>query len=119
MITINNVLNLDIVADAGDDRIVNEDKTITLDGSRSHDPENQPLNYSWIQLDGETVTINTSNSVTTTFTSPMVENGEIKVLTFELTVFDNNGRSNSDTVTMTVDPINAPPEATVTAMQLP
>ena len=119
MITINNVLNLDIVADAGDDRIVNEDKTITLDGSRSYDPENQPLNYSWIQLDGETVTINNSNSVTTTFTSPMVENGEIKVLTFELTVFDNNGRSASDNVTITVDPINAPPEATITAIQLP
>ena len=72
MITINNVLNLDIVADAGDDRIVNEDRTITLDGSRSYDPENQPLKYSWVQLEGETVSINNANSITPTFTSPMV-----------------------------------------------
>ena len=119
MIGVNNVLNLDIVADAGDDRIVGENRTITLDGSRSYDPEKQPLQYSWIQLDGETVTINNANSVTPTFTSPAVENGEIKVLTFELTVFDDNGRSDSDTVTITVDPINAPPEADVTAIQLP
>ena len=119
MVTVNNVLNLDIVADAGDDRIVNEDRTITLDGNRSYDPENQPLKYSWIQLEGETVSINNANGITPTFTSPIVVNGEIKILTFELTVFDDNGRSDSDTVTITVDPINAPPEATVTAKQLP
>ncbi|MGI9566564.1 MAG: PKD domain-containing protein [Nitrosopumilus sp.] len=119
MVTINNLLNLDIVADAGDDRIVNENRTITLDGSRSYDPENQPLKYSWIQLDGESVSLNDANSVTPTFTSPGVQNGEIKVLTFELTVFDDNDRSDYDTVTITVDPINAPPEAAVTAKQLP
>ena len=117
-VTVNNVLNLDIVADAGDDRIVDEDKIITLDGSRSYDPENQPLNYSWVQLTGETIQLSDPTSVTPTFTSPIVKNGEIKVLTFELTVSDNNGRSASDTVTITVDPINAPPEATVTARQI-
>ncbi|MGB0855804.1 MAG: PKD domain-containing protein, partial [Nitrosopumilus sp.] len=117
-VTVNNVLNLDIVADAGDDRIVDEDKIITLDGSRSYDPENQPLNYSWVQLTGETIQLSDPASITPTFTSPIVKNGEIKVLTFELTVSDNNGRSASDTVTITVDPINAPPEATVTARQI-
>ena len=52
------------------------------------------------------------------FTSPSVVNGEIKVLVFELLVFDDNERSDTDTVTVTVDPVNAPPEVTVKAKQL-
>ena len=118
MVTINNLLNLDIVADAGDDRIVNENRSISLDGSGSYDPENQPLKYSWAQLSGESVSLNNVNSVTPSFTSPTVKNGEIKVLEFELTVSDDNGRVDSDTVVITVDPINAPPEATATAKQI-
>ncbi|MGH1566108.1 MAG: REJ domain-containing protein [Nitrosopumilus sp.] len=46
-ISVHNTLTLDIVADAGDDKIVDENQTLSLDGSGSHDPENQPLNYSW------------------------------------------------------------------------
>jgi hypothetical protein len=117
-VTVYNTLTLDIIADAGDDRIINENKFISLDGSASYDPENQPLKYSWTQLSGESVSLDNTNNITPNFTSPFVENGEIKILTFELTVFDNNGRVDSDTVTITVDPINAPPEATVTARQI-
>jgi hypothetical protein len=47
----------------------------------------------------------------------MVVNGEVKVLVFELKVFDDNGRESTDTVTITVDPINAPPEAFASAKQ--
>jgi hypothetical protein len=117
-VTVYNTLTLDIIADAGDDRIVNENKFISLDGSASYDPENQPLKYSWTQLSGESVSLDNTNNITPNFTSPFVENGEIKILTFELTVSDNNGRVDSDTVTIMVDPINAPPEATVTARQI-
>ena len=117
-VTVHNTLTLDIVADAGDDRIVDENQTLSLDGSGSHDPENQPLNYSWVQLSGESVSLSSTSSITPSFTSPSVANGEIKVLTFELTVSDDNNRSDSDTVTITVDPINAPPQATATAKQI-
>ena len=117
-VTVLNTLTLDIVADAGDDRIVDENRTISLDGSGSHDPENQPLTYTWTQLSGESVSLSNVNSITPSFTSPTVVNGQIKILTFELVVSDDNGRSDSDTVTITVDPINAPPEATATAIQL-
>ena len=117
-VSVMNTLTLDIVADAGDDRIVNENKSISLDGSGSHDPENQVLTYTWSQLSGETVSLSNVNSITPSFMSPAVANGEIKVLEFKLTVSDDNERMDSDTVIITVDPVNAPPEATVTARQL-
>ena len=117
-VTVYNTLTLDIVADAGDDRIVNENRNISLDGSASFDPENQPLQYSWAQLSGESVSLDDSSSITPSFRTPSVLNGQIKVLEFELTVFDSNGRSDVDTVVITVDPINAPPEVEVTAKQL-
>ncbi len=117
-VTVYNTLTLDIVADAGDDRIVNENRNLSLDGSGSFDPENQPLQYSWVQLSGESVSLDDSSSITPSFRTPSVINGQIKILEFELTVFDSNGRSDMDTVVITVDPVNAPPEVEVTAKQL-
>jgi len=116
-VTVVNTLNLDIVADAGQDRIVNENVKVSLDGSASYDPENQSISYQWTQVSGEKVTLSSATTAKPSFTSPTVANGEIKVLTFELKVFDNNGRSAVDTVTITVDPINSPPEATASARQ--
>ncbi|PIN82319.1 MAG: hypothetical protein COV65_07025, partial [Nitrosopumilales archaeon CG11_big_fil_rev_8_21_14_0_20_33_24] len=58
-----------------------------------------------------------ASSVTTSFTSPIVANNEVKVLVFELRVYDDNGREATDTVTITVDPVNAPPEAIASAKQ--
>ena len=117
-VSVFNVLSGNIVADAGDDRIVNENRSLSLDGSGSYDEENQILSYSWTQISGESVVLDDSNAVTPAFKSPSVVNGEIKVLVFELTVFDDNDRSDTDTVTVTVDPVNAPPEVTVKAKQL-
>ena len=116
-VTVVNTLNLDIVADAGQDRIVNENVKVSLDGSASYDPENQSISYQWTQVSGEKVTLSSATTAKPSFTSPTVANGEIKVLVFELKVFDNNGRSAVDTVTITVDPINSPPEATASARQ--
>jgi hypothetical protein len=112
-----NTLNLPIVADAGPDRMVNEKVNVSLDGSKSNDPEGQPLSYLWTQVSGETVKLSSTSSVKPSFTSPMVVNGEVKVLVFELKVFDDNGRESTDTVTITVDTINAPPEAFASAKQ--
>lgn len=114
---VRNTLSLDIVADAGMDRIVNENVKITLDGSKSNDPENQDISYKWTQVSGETVKLSSATSVKPSFTSPIVANGQIKVLTFELKVYDDNGREAVDSVTITVDPINSPPEASASAKQ--
>ena len=116
-LTVRNTLSLDIIANAGMDRIVNEKVKVNLDGTKSSDPENQKISYKWTQISGETVTLSSTTSVTPSFTSPIVANGEIKVLTFELRVYDNNGREAVDTVVITVDPINAPPEAFASAIQ--
>ena len=117
-ISVLNVLSGNIIADAGDDRIVNENRTLSLDGSGSYDEEGQQLSYSWTQISGETITLNNANAINPFFKSPSVTNGEIKVLMFELSVFDDNGRSDVDTVVITVDPVNAPPEVTVKAKQI-
>ncbi len=44
---------------------------------------------------------------------PDVKNDEIKVLSFELRVYDDNERESIDTVIVTVDPVNSPPIAPV------
>ncbi len=116
-VMVQNTLSLDIVANAGPDQIVNEKIKINLDGSQSFDPENQSLSYMWTQTSGETVIIRSENSVETSFTSPTVANNEVKVLVFELMVYDENGREAFDTVVITVDPVNAPPTAEASAIQ--
>jgi len=116
-ITVKNTLNLDIVANAGNDRIVNENVKISLDGSKSFDPENQKLSYMWTQISGEKVALSSDTITKPSFTSPIVANNQVKILTFELRVYDDNGREATDTVTITVDPINAPPEASASARQ--
>lgn len=117
IVNVKNILTDSIVADAGQDRIVDEEIKVTLDGSKSYDPEGQALSYKWTQISGEPVTLTGDSTVKPSFTSPVVANGEVKVLVFELKVFDQNGRSATDTVEITVDPVNAPPEATASAKQ--
>ncbi|MFB5627711.1 MAG: peptidase, partial [Nitrosarchaeum sp.] len=112
-----NVLNLPIIADAGPDQIVNEGIKVSLDGKNSSDPEMQKLSFLWRQVSGETVVLSSTSTVAPTFKSPVVANGEIKVLVFELKVYDDNGRESVDTVTITVDPVNALPKATASAEQ--
>ncbi|MCH9657603.1 peptidase [archaeon] len=116
-ILIKNTLSLDIISNAGVDQIVNENVRVSMDGSNSYDPENQPLSYLWTQLSGESVTLSSSTTMSPTFTSPTVDNNEIKILTFEFKVYDDNGRESTDIVTITVDPVNSPPQALASAIQ--
>jgi len=116
-VLVQNTLSADIVADAGLDKIVNENVGISLDASNSYDPENQSFSFEWVQLSGESVMLSSTSSMNPSFTSPIVNNNEIKVLTFELKVFDDNGRSDTDTVVITVDPVNSPPKASASAKQ--
>ena len=100
--------NVRATADAGEDQIVDEQSEVTLSGSGS-DPENGNLTYTWKQVGGEAVDLADVNSQDLTFTAPVVANGKIKILVFELRVADENGFPSKDTVKVTVMPVNSPP----------
>ncbi|HSF28203.1 MAG TPA: Ig-like domain-containing protein [Nitrosopumilaceae archaeon] len=108
--TVKDVKPADLIADAGRDQVVDENVTVTLHGS-GNDPSGTTVTLSWVQIEGEEVTLSSSTIASPTFTSPEVANGETKTLVFELTVTDGLGRVKTDTVTITVDPVNADPTA--------
>ena len=115
--TIQNTLTLPIISEAGPDQIVNEKVEVELDGTNSFDPENQSISYMWTQISGENVTLDSTTNDIISFMSPTVANNEVKILEFELKVYDDYGREAFDTVIITVDPVNAPPTADASAIQ--
>jgi hypothetical protein len=101
------------VANAGPDMTVNKGMTVTLDGSASTGGN---LKYSWNQTAGDPVRLIASQTVQPIFTAPDVPIGQTKVLTFQLTVSNDNGQDSSS-VTITVINPNSPPTAKITVMQ--
>ena len=97
------------MADAGPDQTgVREGALVTLDGSGSSDPDDDPLKYRWNQYRGERVALSSRDVVNPTFTAPQELTADV-VLSFRLLVTDPSGRFDSDTVTVTVDPEAEPP----------
>ncbi len=89
--------------------------TVTLNGNGT-DPDGVIQGYSWRKLTGGAATIASANS------SQTAVNGLVQgVYTFELTVTDNGGLTDTDTVQVTVNPApnqaptaNAGPDRTIT-----
>lgn len=94
------------VAEAGPAQNVNAGASVTLDGSGSSDSDGTIASYAWIQTGGTAVTLNNANSATATFTAP----AGATILSFRLTVTDNEGATGADTTTVTVN-VPAPPPA--------
>jgi hypothetical protein len=94
-------------ANAGDDQTVDEGVTVTLDGSGSDDPdipEGDSINYLWEQKAGgpPIVTLSDLRAQQPTFIAgPVDESGA--ALTFELTVTDGDGQTNTDTVDIVIE----------------
>ena len=89
-------------ANAGSAQNVTGTSAVTLDGSASSDPDGSIASYNWQQTAGTTVTLTGANTASPTFTAPDVNATE--VLTFQLTVTDNEGATGQASVNITVDP---------------
>jgi hypothetical protein len=102
-------------ADAGSDQSVDEGDPVTLDGSGSTDPDGTIASYAWTQTAGTSVTLSDAAAVNPTFTAPDV--AADTVLTFQLTVADDDGLEAIDTCTVNVGWIPEAPVANAGADQ--
>ncbi len=88
------------VANAGSDQSVYVNNTVTLDGSRSNDPQGYNLTYNWVQVSGPTATLSRANTSKPTFVASAEGTYE-----FRLTV-SNGQLSSQDTVRVVAEEVN-------------
>lgn len=96
-------------ANAGADQTVDEQESVTLDASASSDSDGSIATYTWSQTAGTNVTLSDTAISMPEFTAPTLV--EAETLTFQLTVTDNENGSATDSVNITVNPVNALPTA--------
>jgi len=84
------------VANAGPDQVGVPAGQVTLDGSASFDPDNDPITFQWTQIGGNSVTLATPTAAKTTFTAVAGQ-----TYLFKLTVTDSGGLSSSATTRVT------------------
>jgi hypothetical protein len=88
-----------ITANAGLDQKVKEGKKVTLSGAGSSSNTNQ-LSFFWNQISGKSVKLHYIDSAKAKFKAPHVKKSTN--LGFQLTVYDGNGYSSSDTLKVIV-----------------
>jgi len=98
-----NNTNTGPTANAGSDKTVKSEVTVTLNGSGSSDPDYGIPLFNWTQTEGDTVSLSDATSVTPSFTAPTVSDDNKKTLTFQLKVTDNGGLNSADTIVVTVE----------------
>ena len=98
------------MADAGSDQNVDEETTVTLDGSNSSDPDDGIEFHRWKQIAGTSVSLSDPEAVQPTLLVPRVgpDGGSF---TFELTVTDYGSLQSTDTAIINVIWLNDPPAA--------
>jgi PGF-pre-PGF domain-containing protein len=97
------VVEKELVANAGENRTVDENTTVELEGVRSTGDDY--LDYNWTQTGGVDVQLRDSRTSTPKFTAPSVEG--IERLKFTLEVSDSD-ETTTDSVTISVENQNAP-----------
>lgn len=88
------------VADAGEDQTVQPGQLVELWGDGT-DEDGGIADFAWEQTGGTTVTLDHDGSGYATFTAPVTGEEDL-VLTFELTVVDDEDKEDTDTVQITV-----------------
>jgi subtilisin-like proprotein convertase family protein len=86
------------VADAGSAQSVAASAQVTLDGTRSRDPDGDPLSFRWTQTAGSSVTLQGATNAQPTFQAPASSG----TLSFMLQVSDGRGGNSTATVNVTV-----------------
>ena len=79
---------------------------MTLDGSGSTDADGSIVSYSWEQLSGIDVTLADQDTAIATFTTPVIDTDQ-EVLTFQLTVTDDDGLESTDTINVVILPLSS------------
>ncbi|KAG1661952.1 Dyslexia-associated protein KIAA0319 [Nymphon striatum] len=90
---------------------IEEMTELVLFGGESFDDDGNIVSYLWEQIGTPLVTLSSSNVANPTFTTPSVASTPL-ILTFRLTVTDNDGATNTDIIDIEVVAIaNNPPTA--------
>ena len=87
-------------AHAGLDQTVTPGDKVTLRG-RASDPDGTVETYRWEQVDGPSASLSDKNQASTSFVAPEATT-DLQVLTFRLTVTDDNDATATDEVVVTI-----------------
>lgn len=95
--------NMPPLANAGADRRLNlpAGSSVNLDGRGSGDSDGQIASFAWVQTAGPNVELSGANTAQPGFAVPPVQ--QSTVLSFRLSVTDDDGASATDTVAITID----------------
>jgi hypothetical protein len=96
-------------ASAGAPQTVNEGDTVFLAGTAS-DPDGNPLTTAWTQVSGPTVTLANADSLTPSFTAPLVTRAEADIV-LRLAVNDSYGGITTSDVSIHIANLNHAPIA--------
>lgn len=99
-------VNQSPTVDAGVEQTVEVSQQVTLTASAS-DSDGTVDSFSWVQTSGTSVILNNADLISATFTSPSVAQDEI--LTFDITVTDNQGATATDGINIIVLTANQAP----------
>lgn len=100
-----NAVNASPTVNAGTDQVVDEDVKVNLQGAAS-DTDGTIASYLWEQTAGPTVAIVNENQANANFIAPATTDQD--TLEFTLTVTDNEGSTQTDTMSVAVFDINTP-----------
>jgi chitinase len=105
--------NLKVLVNAGADRTVDEQTTVTLSAQASG--QTDALTYAWRAPPDITIIHDDASLSTATFTAPVTT--DILTYTFTLDVTDASGNSGNDSVVYRINPVNITPRALIQVSQ--